>query len=76
MPEKRPIRIETTPTNDPRSYHVSSTKIADRLGYVPKRTIERAVRDICTAFKEGKLPDSLEDDRYINVSTVKKQGLK
>jgi hypothetical protein len=26
MPEKAPIRIETTSTNDPRSYHVSSKR--------------------------------------------------
>lgn len=76
MPEKAPIRIETTPSNDPRSYHVSSKKIAAKLGYMPKRSVEDAVRDICNAFKSGKLPESLTDDRYVNVRTVKKVGLK
>ena len=75
-PEREPIRIETTPSNDPRSYHVSSRKIAERLGYAPKRSIEDAVRDICRAFNAGKLPNSLEDDGYVNVRTVKKVGLK
>jgi nucleoside-diphosphate-sugar epimerase len=75
MPEKRPITIETTPSNDLRSYHVSSKKIAQALGYTPRRTIEDAVRDICQAFASGKLPDSLDDDRYINVKTVQKIGL-
>ena len=74
-PERGPIRIETTPSNDHRSYHVSSGKIAARLGYVPNRSIEDAVRDICNALKEGKLPNSLEDDGYVNVRTVKKVGL-
>jgi hypothetical protein len=41
------------------------------LGYVPKRTIEDAVRDLCRAFKEDKLPASLEDDRYFNVRRMK-----
>ena len=74
-PDKEPIQIKTTPSNDRRSYHVTSKKIADKLGYVPKRSIEDAVRDICDAFKSGKLPDSFENDGYINVKTVKEVGL-
>jgi nucleoside-diphosphate-sugar epimerase len=66
-PEKAPIRIETTSTNDPRSYHVSSRKIAEKLGWQPRRSVEDAVRDLCRAFKAGKLPNSFTDDRYFNV---------
>ena len=76
MPEGGPIKIETTPSNDLRSYHVSSKKIAEKLGYTPKRSIEDAVRDICNAFRDGLLPNSLEDDSYINVKTVQKMGLR
>jgi nucleoside-diphosphate-sugar epimerase len=76
FPEKAPIRIETTSTNDPRSYHVSSKKIAARLGYVPKRTIEDAVRDLCAAFKAGKFSNSLTNEEYINVKYLKQAGLK
>ena len=76
FPEKAPIRVETTPSNDLRSYHVSSKKIAAKLGFVPKRSVEDAVRDLCRAFKAGKLANSLTDDRYFNVKTVKKIGLK
>lgn len=72
LPDGRPIRIETRPTNDLRSYHVSSRKIAERLGFVPRRSIEDAIRDLCRAFQAGKLPDPLTDDRYVNVRTVKK----
>lgn len=72
MPEKAPIRIETSSSNDLRSYHVSSKKIAQKLGFVPKRSVEDAVRDICLAFKAGRLPNSLEDDNYFNVKAVKK----
>src|ERR1051326_33757 len=67
FPEKKPIRIETTTTNDPRSYHVSSKKIAAKLGYKPQRTIEDAVRDLCRAIRDGKLPNSMTDSNYINV---------
>ncbi len=75
MPEKAPIRIETTTTNDPRSYHVSSRKIAEKLGYIPKRTVQDAVRDLCRAFKAGKLPDSMTDERYFNVKYLKRDAL-
>jgi nucleoside-diphosphate-sugar epimerase len=77
MPEKKPIRIEKTSTNDPRSYHVSSKKIGDRLGWHPKRNIQDAVRDLCRAFKAGKFTgNTLADEEFINVKTVKKLGLK
>jgi len=75
MPETKPISIETTPSNDLRSYHVSSKKIASVLGWAPTRSLEDAVRGICDAFKAGLLPNSLEDDGYINVKTVQKIGL-
>jgi nucleoside-diphosphate-sugar epimerase len=72
MPHKAPIQIRTTSTNDPRSYHVSSKKIAAHLGFVPKRSIADAVKDLCDAFKAGKLPNSLADERYFNVKCMKK----
>jgi nucleoside-diphosphate-sugar epimerase len=71
FPDRPPILIETTPSNDPRSYHINSDKIKRALGYAPKRTVEDAVRDLCQAFKAGKLPDSLSNDRYFNVRTMK-----
>lgn len=75
FPESPPIPIETTPSDDPRSYHVSSRKIAERLGWTPKRSIEDAVRDLCRAFRQGRLPNSFDDDRYFNVRTVKRVQL-
>jgi nucleoside-diphosphate-sugar epimerase len=75
MPNRAPIRIESTSTNDPRSYHVSSRKIAEKLGWKPRRTVEDAVRDLCRAFKAGKLPESMTDDRYSNVKTLKQAVL-
>jgi nucleoside-diphosphate-sugar epimerase len=73
MPEKAPIRIRKSTSNDPRSYHVCSRKIAERLGWVPRRTIEDAVKDLCDAFKAGKLPNSLTDERYFNVKCLNTQ---
>jgi nucleoside-diphosphate-sugar epimerase len=71
FPAKGAIAIVTTPTNDIRSYHINSEKIARKLGFRPKRGIEDAVRDLCRAFKDGKLPDSMTDERYVNVKALK-----
>lgn len=72
FPEKAPIGIETAPSNDNRSYHINSDKVTRVLGFRPKKAIEDAVRDLCAAFKQGKLPDSMNDDRYFNVKRLKR----
>jgi len=71
FPDRGVVEIETTPSNDLRSYHINSDKIRRILGYAPKRTVEDAVRGLCHAFKAGKLPNSLDDDRYFNVRRMK-----
>ena len=70
MPELGKLQIVTSPSDDMRSYHVSSEKIAKKLGFRPKRTIKDAVRDLCHAFKAGKLPDSMSDTKYFNVKRI------
>jgi len=77
FPEKTPVRIEHTTTNDPRSYRITSRKIAGKLGWKPKRNIQDAVRDLCNAFKAGKfVSDTLTDESFVNVKTVKALALK
>ncbi len=71
FPEKGDIPIVTTPTDDIRSYHVNSDKITRVLGFKPRFTIEDAIRDLCKAFKQGKLPDSMQDTSYFNVRRLK-----
>jgi nucleoside-diphosphate-sugar epimerase len=72
FPGRPPIDIVTTPTDDIRSYHVNSDKIRNKIGFQPKRTVEDAVRGLCQAFRDGKLPNSLTDDKYFNVKTMQK----
>lgn len=70
------IEIVTTPTNDNRSYHVSSAKIKRELGFEAKHTIEEAVKDLQDAFKAGKIPNPMDDIRYYNIKTMKAIKLK
>ncbi len=74
IPEKGEVKIVTTLTNDMRSYHVNSDKVRRVLGFVPKRSIEDAVRDLTRAFRNHLLPASFDDDWYYNVRTMKKIG--
>ena len=76
FPEKGEIPIVVTSSDDPRSYHINSGKIKQALGFQPKHSIEDAVRDLCKAFREGKLPNSFDDNKYFNVRTMKAIGAK
>jgi nucleoside-diphosphate-sugar epimerase len=70
------VEITTTPTDDLRSYHISSEKIQNELGLFPELKIEDAVADLVDAFEGGKIPAALNDDRYYNVKLMKRISLK
>jgi nucleoside-diphosphate-sugar epimerase len=72
FPEKGEVAIVTTPSDDLRSYHINSDKIRKVLGYAPRHTIEDAVRGLCEAFRDGRIPDSMNDDQYFNVKRLKR----
>ena len=76
FPEKGEIPMEVSESNDPRSYHINSDKIYKALGFKPSHSVEDAVRDLCKAFRDGKLPNSFDDDQYFNVRTMKVIGAK
>lgn len=70
------VEIVTQTTDDNRSYHISSEKIKRELGFIPQRTIEDAVKDLVSAFEEGKIPDSMNNERYYNIKTMQNINLK
>lgn len=71
FPEKKDIKIIKSASDDKRSYHINSDKIKNILGFVPKRSIEAAVRDLCDAFKKGLIPNSFSSEYYFNVQRLK-----
>lgn len=75
VPGRESMEIVTTPSDDRRSYRISSEKIRHELGFVPKRTIKDAVHDLVVAFGEGKLPDAMGDIRYYNIKTMQALNL-
>jgi len=64
------VGVVRTASNDNRSYHISSARILDELGFRATRTIADAVRDLKDAFDAGLLPGSLTDERYFNIKRM------
>lgn len=64
------VDIVTTPTDDNRSYHVSSAKMQRELGFAPQHSIDDAVSSLTQAFNAGKVPNPMTDARYYNVKLM------
>lgn len=73
--QKRPIELIVEPTNDNRSYHISSHKISEKLGFQPAFTIENAIEGLVSAFEEKKLNDPMNNIRYYNIKMMKAVNL-
>jgi nucleoside-diphosphate-sugar epimerase len=69
-------QIDVVPTDDLRSYQVSSKKILREIGFAPTRTIEDAVRDLKVAFDTRKLTDPLNNPMYFNIKRMQEVGLR
>jgi nucleoside-diphosphate-sugar epimerase len=72
----RSTEIITTPSDDNRSYHISSEKIRRTLGFAPAHTIEDAVRGLVDSFQAGRIPNPMTDIRYYNIKTMQTRQLK
>ena len=64
------VEIVVTPTDDHRSYHVSSKLIRRDLGFMARRTVEDAIVGLRTAFTSGQVPNAMTDDRYYNIKRM------
>jgi len=69
------VKLTTTSTDDNRSYHISSQKIKDQLGFRATFNINKAVKDLLDAFEKGWLPNSLEDEIYFNIRRMQSLNL-
>ena len=64
------VKLVVSPTDDFRSYHVSSEKIWKELGFATRHSIKQASIGLVQAFEKGLLPNSLEDERYFNIKRM------
>lgn len=71
LPGHPAVEVVTSPTDDKRSYHISSAKIQKVLGYTADRTIENGVHDLVDAFLDGRIVDPMDNPAYFNIQTMK-----
>ena len=69
------VGLAVEPTDDLRSYHISSARIEQELGFRPNHTIPVAIEDLAGAFADGRIPDAMSDPRYYNIRTMQEAGL-
>ncbi len=70
------IKIINTKSNDNRSYHVSSQKIRDILGFETKYTVKDAVADLKNSFEKKLLINTFDNEFFYNIkrmNTIKLQ---
>ena len=69
------VKLNVVPTDDNRSYHISSKKIFDVLGFKTKFTIKDAVEDLKEAFEKKVLNEPLDNEMYFNIKRMQSLGL-
>lgn len=70
------IKVKKLPTKDNRSYHISSKKILDELGFETNFSILNAIEDLRDAFKKNLLSNCLVNENYFNIKKMQSLNLK
>ena len=70
------VKIDQTSSDDNRSYHVSSEKIKDILGFETKHTIKDAVLDLKNAFEKKLLTNTFNDEFFFNIKRMNNINLR
>ncbi len=69
------VKLINVQSDDNRSYHISSEKIENVLGFKAKYKIEDAVLDLKEAFEKKLFPNSLTDEKYFNIKRMQSINL-
>ena len=70
------IEVEKVMTNDNRSYHISSDKIKQKIGFENTKNIKDAIDDLVQAFKKNLFSEPLSNEMYFNINRMKSINLK
>lgn len=69
------VIIKNLPSNDNRSYHISSKKIENELGFKTKYSIFNAIEDLKNAFDNKLLSNCLKNENYFNIKKMQSTKL-
>ena len=70
------VEMVVSDSDDNRSYHISSQKILDILGFKPTHSIKEAVVDLKEAFERGLLLNPLTNEKYFNIKRMQSLNLR
>jgi nucleoside-diphosphate-sugar epimerase len=70
------VQLDIEPSEDNRSYHISSNKIKNILKFSTQKTIEDAVKDLKAAFDKKLLNNTLTNKKYFNIKMMNSINLK
>ncbi|MFG1610262.1 NAD-dependent epimerase/dehydratase family protein [Actinoplanes sp. NPDC049265] len=65
------VALRRTPTDDVRSYRLTSNRLTTVLGVTPRYDVADACDDVAEAILDGRTPGALTDPRYYNVRWMK-----
>jgi nucleoside-diphosphate-sugar epimerase len=68
------LTISTELSDDLRSYHINSQRIADDLGFHTQYSVRNAIESIRDAYVGGRIPDALTDSAYYNIKRMQEIG--
>ena len=69
------VKIKKFSSNDNRSYHISSKKIQDELGFQTNFNILNAIEDLKNAFEKKLLSNCLINENYFNIKKMQSANL-
>ena len=70
------VVLKKIETKDTRSYHISSKKIKDIIGFETNLTIEDAVQDLKKAFEKKLLINTFNNELFFNIKRMQAIKLK
>ena len=69
------VNLVLSETDDNRSYHISSVKFHDELGFSANHSIRDAIEELKNAFEKGLLKNSFQDEKYFNIKRMQSINL-
>ena len=70
------VSLVMSKTDDNRSYHISSAKFKEELGFKTMFTVKDAVKELKHAFLNNLLKDPLTNEMYFNIKRMQSLNLK
>ena len=70
------VKVINVPTDDNRSYHISSKKFIEKLNFKTKYSIEDSVRELINKFEDKIFTNPLQNEMYFNIKRMQNINLK